>query len=198
MPTNIINTHTARQNNAPKEKLKTAQSIKKGMTTNSAQSTSKKAMITSNAQNTQKAPSIQKTIATKLKVNRYRPKPIHKTALIICSLMYLNSCSLNKHASQTQFNSLITADGLKLFEMRFPGPKPSAISIKKAQASSGWSDKKVFYYLKDTLEQNKYCRQGYIILGRYAGETTHKIRGECKEPATPSDQKQYPNTITRW
>lgn len=119
-------------------------------------------------------------------------------AVTLIALLALSGCLHKPLTPPTQFSSQITTGGLKLFEMTYPGPKPAIISMRSAKTMNGWSNKRVLASLSDTLEQNHFCRQGYLILGRYAGETTNKIRGECKEPANSDDRQIYPNTIARW
>jgi hypothetical protein len=52
--------------------------------------------------------------------------------------------------------------------------------------------------LDEIMEQSQYCRDGYVLLGRYAGETTRRLRGECKDRATDEDRRLFPDTVERW
>ncbi|MGL1956169.1 MAG: hypothetical protein OCD00_02460 [Colwellia sp.] len=44
------------------------------------------------------------------------------------------------------------------------------------------------------LEENNYCRKGYIELERNIGHRFLSLRGECHESATKKDRKQFPNS----
>jgi hypothetical protein len=43
--------------------------------------------------------------------------------------------------------------------------------------------------LTQTLAEQKYCRDGYIVLS----QTSWKIRGECNETANQADRDAFPN-----
>lgn len=43
--------------------------------------------------------------------------------------------------------------------------------------------------LTQTLDERKYCHNGYIILS----QTSWKIRGECNETASQADRDAFPN-----
>ena len=47
--------------------------------------------------------------------------------------------------------------------------------------------------LELALDQNDYCRNGYIELARYATKGSMSLRGECNESATGKDRKNFPN-----
>jgi len=47
--------------------------------------------------------------------------------------------------------------------------------------------------LNDQLEQNNYCRQGYIVLEENIGRGILSIKGECHESATEKDRLNFPN-----
>ena len=52
--------------------------------------------------------------------------------------------------------------------------------------------------IKLAIEASGYCQDGYMLLGRFAGKSTLKVRGECRDPATAQDRKSFKNTIQFW
>ena len=95
----------------------------------------------------------------------------------------------------------ITADGLKLFELDFPmRPAPEGVQDERVRRKPRpeASAKHLQSVLEEVMLQMQYCRQGYVLLGRYAGETTRRLRGECNDRATEEDRRRFPDTIARW
>lgn len=44
------------------------------------------------------------------------------------------------------------------------------------------------------LQDNRYCREGYMELDYYSAEGTVQLRGECNEGATEEDLENFPNS----
>ena len=47
--------------------------------------------------------------------------------------------------------------------------------------------------LEDKLEETGYCREGYYRLSSHFIPGESRLRGECRELATPEDRAQFPN-----
>ncbi len=48
--------------------------------------------------------------------------------------------------------------------------------------------------LERSLEETKYCREGYLLLKADLGRLSYRMRGECQEPAGEADRIAFPNT----
>lgn len=126
--------------------------------------------------------------------------------LITCSLCCALALSLAGCSSQRgfdsqglQFKTLITPERIKRFELTvIPRPVPIDPQSDRRGLESGPSERQLKGLLKDALASNGFCKGGFLPLGRYAGESHYRLRGECKDPATPEDIAQFPNTIERW
>jgi hypothetical protein len=127
---------------------------------------------------------------------------IRNTLLAI--LLLCSACANKPSPGSLLLHTRITEGGLKLFELTLPraahaedsdaGPRPG----ERRPPEPGFSEKRVLAMLASVMEESRYCRAGYVLLGRYAGETTGRVRGECKDRATEEDRQQYPDSITRW
>ena len=126
---------------------------------------------------------------------------IRNSLLVI--LLLCSACA-NKPPSSVLLHTRITEDGLKLFELVLPRAANAAeadVVLRQGERrppEPGFSEKRVLATLASVMEESRYCRAGYVLLGRYAGETTGRVRGECKDRATDEDRQQYPDSITRW
>lgn len=124
--------------------------------------------------------------------------------LACLSLALLAGCASNRQAPTPEnFGTFITADGLKLFELRFARPsREIRVGESQRQVSPRREQQRLardrLNTLEATLEATKFCREGYTLLGRYAGETIERLRGECQERATEEDRARFPNDILRW
>ncbi len=124
------------------------------------------------------------------------------TFLVCCTGF---GCSnLKNLPSEFSFTTHINESGLKLFQLSYPAPKrvitlytgnPGAAPRRE---STPYSDDYLQKILALAVDQSEYCREGYLQLGRYAGETSERLRGECKEKATTEDLEHFPNTLNRW
>lgn len=98
-----------------------------------------------------------------------------------------------------QFKTLITPEHIKRFELTIiPRPLPIDPQSDRRGLESGPSERQLKGLLKDALASNGFCKQGFLPLGRYAGESHYRLRGECKDAATAEDVARFPNTIERW
>lgn len=124
------------------------------------------------------------------------------TAVLVLSL---GSCSntpnINEASLKRMFKTLITEQGIKRFEINV-APKRRKSSNNnyelERQPSRRISERRLTKLLDTALKQTQYCREGYLLLGRYAGRKTNRLRGECKEIATQADKLQYENSIIQW
>lgn len=119
----------------------------------------------------------------------------------------LAGCSNNARLPDNHhFNTLITPQGLKLFELALPSPTyrlliPSSARgtpSRNTQQDTSYSEKQIENLVEKAIETTHYCRSGFYLLGRYAGETAARIRGECRESASNKDRKTFPNTLHAW
>lgn len=122
----------------------------------------------------------------------------------IAGMIFIFSACASKgpSASGLQLQTRITEGGLKLFELVFPAPAetlrlPSG-SSRQREKSPEMTSRQMEALLDDVMDESRYCREGYVLLGRYAGETTRRLRGECRERATEDDRRQFPDTVDRW
>lgn len=125
----------------------------------------------------------------------------YPTLLIFIWLLSISACQSSPPRA-FQFDTRITADGYKLFQLVYPQEHvelrlPGANTNRRPQ-TEGVSEHRAVSMLEQMLKANGYCRQGYILLGRAGGETSNRLRGECRERANAQDRRDYPNTIERW
>ena len=100
---------------------------------------------------------------------------------------------------QLQFATHITEDGYKLFQIAYPAPqKPIRLPGESTRQQKPINEKRWRAALDQTLEKSGYCREGYVLLGRYAGESVNRLRGECRELASTEDRQNFSDDIARW
>jgi hypothetical protein len=130
---------------------------------------------------------------------------INRLLLCVLTALSLSACSSNNRHLQDdslQFKTLITAEGQKRFEIS-AAPKPQDILRPTRQTTdTPQSQRSIETHLLNALEQaldtSGFCQNGYLLLGRFAGESLYRLRGECKDLATPADRSKFPNSIERW
>lgn len=121
-------------------------------------------------------------------------------------LLFGAGCATKRHAPPMQLQTRITEGGLKLFEFAshavpqqpMGGPPGGGARGTGGGRSKTSDSKRLLAMLDEAMEQSQYCRQGYVLLGRYAGETVQRLRGECRDRATDEDRQRFPDTIERW
>lgn len=123
--------------------------------------------------------------------------------LTFTGLLSLSACQSSSPRS-FEFDTRITTDGYKLFQLAYP-PSDVELRLLRADASARArgqpkvvTERRALSVLEQILANNGYCRQGYILLGRPGGETSNRLRGECREKADARDRKAFPDTIERW
>lgn len=121
--------------------------------------------------------------------------------LLLIGAVSLNACQ-SQPSQDFKFGTRITDDGYKQFqlvyprtthELRLPGSGQARHQDKRQL-----SQRQVLSALEQILQDKGYCRKGYMLLGRYAGETINRVRGECREKASSADRDAHPDTIERW
>lgn len=115
-------------------------------------------------------------------------------------------CASNSQIPEAfAFNTMITPSGLKFFELSLPVPthtlvlRPTASSsTRRPSRDKDYSSRYIEKLVEKAVENTGYCRAGYFMLGRYAGETTSRVRGECRDKASAADREQFPDTLSAW
>jgi hypothetical protein len=123
----------------------------------------------------------------------------HLYPLLLIPLLCL-ACARTPPPGSVRLNTLITPDGLKLFELALPPMGPPVVDARGTgkRPSPPPNEARMLSLLNTAMEETGYCREGFIILGRYAGETTSRVRGECRDRATEEDRQRYPDSVARW
>ena len=121
---------------------------------------------------------------------------IHNALLL--AALWCGACASKPPPGSVHLNTLITQDGLKLFELALPRASHAEREPGEHRPEPGFSEGRVLALLETALAETHYCRAGYVLLGRYAGETMGRVRGECKDRATEEDRAHFPDTIARW
>ncbi|MEY4589150.1 MAG: hypothetical protein RL497_1226 [Pseudomonadota bacterium] len=120
---------------------------------------------------------------------------------VIFLFLLLSACSTGRpfNSNGLQFKTLITPEHVKRFELTLiPRPIPIDPYSNRQSLEQGPSERQLKGLLKDALADNGFCRDGFLPLGRYAGESNYRLRGECKDTASAEDIAKFPNTIERW
>jgi hypothetical protein len=71
------------------------------------------------------------------------------------------------------------------------GPPQGQGSKGGNSSKGGGQEKQLDEKLIATLEQTKYCREGYVVLDRNVVEGISSIRGECNDGATEQDRASF-------
>lgn len=129
-----------------------------------------------------------------------------RAAAVILALSAMGCANTSQLPDEYRFNTLITPQGLKLFELTLPSPSyrlvmPSsagATPIRRKREEVDYSEKRIKRVVEQAVEVTEYCRSGFYLLGRYAGETAARVRGECRENANEEDKKAFPDTLHAW
>lgn len=122
--------------------------------------------------------------------------------LLIFACLLCSSCARKPPPSSLQLQTRITDGGLKLFELTFPmlahHINPPQNSGRPGKPRNELNSRRMQVLLDEVIEESGYCREGYVLLGRYAGETVQRLRGECRDRATAEDRQRFPDSIARW
>lgn len=99
------------------------------------------------------------------------------------------------------FAANILADGTKLFTFSIHLPKPSIEAERRLRAEDGEQNdrqrRRVDYAegskraLQAMLQENGYCREGYVLHELYEDRTDYVIRGECRDAANDADRARH-------
>ncbi len=121
----------------------------------------------------------------------------------LCLLATCAACtSAPKQVKDPSFKTLITPERVKRFELSVI-PKDLSITRPNPELDGGTRQaRQLELFLQNALEEaitrSGFCRAGYLPLGRFAGESQYRLRGECKDPASDADLAAFPNSIERW
>jgi len=117
-----------------------------------------------------------------------------KPTTIAFAILCLSACSGTKPAASfnDEFSTEITGDGTKFFTYirHFPGGTKGGRGKGKGKDKS---DNSLREAVQARLDTSGYCRDGYLALERYQANGIARIRGECRDGATDSDRKLFPN-----
>jgi hypothetical protein len=124
----------------------------------------------------------------------------------IAALNLLAACSQMPGARNVppgaSFTADILADDTKLFTFSVRLPKPSldrergfrgeedpqADGRRRAPIDYAEGSKRA---LQAMIEENRYCREGYVLHELYEDRLDYVIRGECRDAATEADRARF-------
>lgn len=111
-----------------------------------------------------------------------------KPTMLAFVTLCLSACTGTKPAASfnDEFSTEITPDGTKFFTFIRHLPDDT----RGARGKSGDS---LHQAVQARLDTSGYCQDGYLALERYQANGIARIRGECRDGATGSDRKQFPN-----
>lgn len=103
------------------------------------------------------------------------------------------------------FAANILPDGTKLFTFSTHLPHPPTEGVRGASAYRDGEDEQAERRrrmpvnladankraLQEMLQENSYCREGYLLHELYEDRTEYVIRGECRDAATDADRARY-------
>jgi hypothetical protein len=126
-------------------------------------------------------------------------------AFIVASVGCAQEPARSNVPSGASFMADVLDDGTKLFTLRMRLPKPEfdvarsrayrddpemqAEARRRARADHSEPSKRA---LQAMLQENGYCREGYVIHELYEDRTDYVIRGECRDAANDADRARYP------
>jgi hypothetical protein len=101
------------------------------------------------------------------------------------------------------FAANILDDGTKLFTFSTHLPRPPmetarSLQAQERQEAEGHRRTRIDpsedsrKALQAMMQENKYCREGYVLHELYEDRTDYVIRGECRDGATDADRARYP------
>lgn len=138
-------------------------------------------------------------------VDRLRslPRAAGIAALSLLAAACGNAPSARDVPPGASFAANILADGTKLFTFSTHLPRPPMETARSLQAQERQeaegrrlmridpteSSKKA---LQAMMQENNYCREGYVLHELYEDRTDYVIRGECRDAATDADRARYP------
>lgn len=134
-----------------------------------------------------------------------RHRPLFRAAGIAALSLLAAACGTTPGARNVppgaSFAANILADDTKLFtfSMRLPKPSEGGRSLRDQDDPQGESrhraridyaegSKKA---LQVMIEENKYCREGYVLHELYEDRTDYVVRGECRDAATDADKARF-------
>ncbi len=121
---------------------------------------------------------------------------------ILAASLLVSSCAHNQHSFEKTselFRTKISENDIKLFvyqlNVDLPDSRPSSYSPGGKACPPTHADERVDLLLTNILNENRFCRNGYIELDRYhLYNGSIQIRGKCEESASTADRKAFPNS----
>ena len=92
------------------------------------------------------------------------------------------------------FRTNILADGTKLFTYTLGNTRGDGRAAPPGAMPPPGAPRKLpdpHDPLEAMLEQNRYCRDGYVTLEQYRMGMQQVIRGECRDDATEQDRQRF-------
>lgn len=132
--------------------------------------------------------------------------PLSRAAGIAALSLLAAACSQAPAARDVppgaSFAANILDDGTKLFTFSVHLPRPPLETARSLQAQEqeqaegrrrmradpAEGAKKA---LQAMIQENGYCREGYVLHELYEDRTDYVIRGECRDAATDADRARY-------
>jgi len=130
--------------------------------------------------------------------------------LLIVTALLTAACSIGLPAgTHTEFRTRITQSGLKHFQLRLIPENPAQYhqatdltrqpkAERNPDRAAAKRENVLLKQVRNTLAENRYCRQGYWLLDKNLYGPSPWVRGECNEGATETDREKYPDTIQQW
>lgn len=96
-------------------------------------------------------------------------------------------------APQGSFRTEILPNGTKLFTYTLGVPAPDKRANGGDMPPPGARARLPDPHksLQQMLEQNRYCRDGYVTLEQYRMGMQQVVRGECRDDATGEDRQRF-------
>ena len=142
-------------------------------------------------------------------------------SVLVIAIALSSSCSSKKPhpAPVTYFSTNITVEGGKFFVYRLEmpqrggqedggrgsrpekGKKPgggggrNGASPPNNGRKGGRSEVNLKQRVDRLIAENRYCRDGYVVLDEYTGAGGVSLRGECRDGATPEDRSRFQNPV---
>ncbi len=146
--------------------------------------------------------------------NKATTKARATVLLVLLTVFAVTGCSSSAPKNRgfnESFTTRITGNGTKLFEYRLEIPEReirpqshissnTAINAEGPEGRAKRMRRRLESQLNSLLEENRYCREGFLEIDRsiYGGGRTMLgeglIRGECREGATAEDRRRFPNS----
>lgn len=134
--------------------------------------------------------------------NRAATARLKASWIVLTALVTILCGCQNSPPQSVRFDTLITDDDVKRFQLTFEQPARVLQLPRRGDGNQQQPRAPSEEYMRATLqrilEDNNYCRQGHLVFGRSAGQTSYRLRGECRDPASAADRQRFADTIDSW